>query len=80
MDFRLPGKAERLRAIGSTEELHETLRFALDPGSDFEPIPVPKPGDWLAEHHEPGQSFDDFVSFWINIFRRVARERNPQVL
>jgi len=61
MDFRPPGKAERLRAIGSTEGLSETLRLALDPGSDFEPIPVPKPGDWLAEHHEPGQSFDDFV-------------------
>jgi len=31
----------------------------LDPG-DFEPIPIPESGDWLAVHPEPGQTFDDF--------------------
>ena len=61
MDFKPPGTAERLRAIGSTKGLPETLQLVFDPGSDFEPIPTPKPGDWLAEHPEPGQSFDDFV-------------------
>jgi hypothetical protein len=60
MDFKPPGAAERLRAIGSTRGLPETLRLALDPGSDFEPLPAPKPGDWLAVHLEPGQTFDDF--------------------
>jgi archaemetzincin len=61
MDFKPPGPSERLRAIGSTRGLPETLRLALDPGSDFEPIPAPKPGDWLAVHQEPGQTFDDFA-------------------
>lgn len=61
MDFKAPGKAERLRAIGSTKGLPITLRLTLDPGNDFDPIPVPKPGDWLAEHPEPGQTFDDFL-------------------
>ena len=61
MDFKPPGATERLRAIGSTRGLPETLRLALDPGSDFEPIPAPKPGDWLAVHQEPGQTFDDFA-------------------
>ena len=61
MDFRPPTPAQSLRAIGSTMGLPETLRRALDPGSDFDRIPVPRPGDWLAVHPETGQPFDDFV-------------------
>lgn len=61
MDFKPPSSAERLEAIGSTKGLPETLRKALVPSTDFEPISVPGRGDWLAEHHEKGQSFDDFV-------------------
>jgi archaemetzincin len=60
MDSQPPGPAERLRAIGPTRGLPETLRLALDAGSDFEPIPAPRPGDWLAVHPEPGQTFEDF--------------------
>jgi archaemetzincin len=62
MDFKPPTVSERLKAIGTTEGLPENLKKALEPGSDFKPIPVPKPGDWLAVHEESGQSFDDFVS------------------
>jgi len=61
MSFKPPTATERLRAIGSTKELPEPLKKALEPGPGFEPIHVPKPGDWLAEHRETGQSFDDFV-------------------
>lgn len=61
MKFKPPGQVERLRAIGATKGLTEALRRALDPGSDFEPIPIPKPGDWLAVHWEPGQTFEDFA-------------------
>ena len=61
MDFKPPTAAERLKAIGSTEGLTENLRKALEPGEDFEPIPIPKPGDWLAVHREIGQRFDEFV-------------------
>lgn len=61
MDFKPPTHSERLRAIGSAKGLVETVRKALEPGGDFEPIPIPKPGDWLAVHPESGQSFDDFV-------------------
>lgn len=60
-NFKPPDSAERLRAIGSTEGLPETLRKALEPVAGFEAVPIPKPGDWLAEHREDGQSFDDFV-------------------
>lgn len=59
--FKSPGKAERLQAIGSTQGLPETLRRAFDPGSDFEPMSTPNPGEWLAVHSETGQTFDDFV-------------------
>lgn len=61
MDFRTTNPEKRLHAIGSTEGLPMSFKRALDPGSDFAPIPVPKPGDWLAEHHEAGQTYDDFV-------------------
>jgi archaemetzincin len=61
MDFKSPTASERLKAIGTTEGLPENLKKALEPGGDFEPIPIPKPGDWLAVHAESGQSFDDFV-------------------
>lgn len=26
-----------------------------------EPPPAPRPGDWLAVHHEPGQTFAEYV-------------------
>lgn len=61
MNFRPPTATERLNAIGPIEGLPETLRRALTPAEDFEPIAMPKTGDWLAEHREAGQSFDDFV-------------------
>lgn len=51
-----------MKAIGNTEDLPIALKRALEPENDFEPMPVPRSGDWLAEHFEPGQSFDDFVS------------------
>ncbi len=62
MDFKPPGQAERVRAIGSTTELPEALRRALDPSTDFQPIPTPKSRDWLAVHPETGQTFDDFIN------------------
>jgi archaemetzincin len=61
MDFKPPTASERLKAIGSTKELPDNLKKALEPGGDFEPISIPRRGDWLAEHREAGQTFDEFV-------------------
>jgi len=61
MGFEPRGPAERLQAIGITPDLLEPLRKALDPGLHFDPIPAPGPHDWLAAHHEDGQTFDEFV-------------------
>lgn len=59
MDFIAPKPEEILRAIGNIEKLSITLRRALNPGSDFSPLPAPKRGGWLAEHFEQGQTFND---------------------
>lgn len=61
MSFKPPTTADSVKAIGATEGLQETLRKALEPADDFEPIPYPQPGDWLAVHYEPGQTFDEFT-------------------
>jgi archaemetzincin len=61
MRFAPPSREERLAAVGSTAELPLSMRQALESGDDFEPIPVPGPHDWLANHSEPGQTYDDFV-------------------
>ncbi|MGA1841618.1 MAG: archaemetzincin [bacterium] len=73
MGFKPPDKAERVRAIGSTEGLPEILQKAFVPEDDFEPVPKPEPGDWLAEHPEKGQTFDDFVHTGKN---RPDKSRN----
>jgi archaemetzincin len=61
MSFKPPTLSERMNAIGSTGRLPDTLRKALEPGTDFEAIPAPQPSDWLAVHRETGQSFDRFI-------------------
>jgi archaemetzincin len=61
MAFKPPANKKILSAIGSTAQLPAAFQRALTPDDDFGPIPVPKPGDWLAEHHERGQTFAEFV-------------------
>ena len=45
----------------------------MEPGGDFEPIPAPQEGDWLAVHRESGQSFDQFVRSKPNRPDRIRR-------
>ncbi len=52
--------AVALAAIGDTHGLPPELQCALKPAA-FESLPAPGPNDWLANHPEPGQTFDDFV-------------------
>ena len=35
--------------------------WATESHGDFQPLPTPGPGDWMAVHHEFGQSFPAFV-------------------
>ena len=71
--FTPPGREARLAAIGPTDGLPAALRRALEPGADFDPVPTPGPSDWLANHDEPGQTYDDFVRSRPN--RPDARHR-----
>ncbi len=52
-----------LQALGPLDGPDGTdpkLRAAFLPGQDFKLMKSPRPGDWLAEHFEPGQTFGDF--------------------
>lgn len=59
--FIPPDADQRRAAIGPGGGLSQGLRRALDPGEDFQPLPVPSPSDWLANHPEAGQTFEQFV-------------------
>jgi len=61
LEFRPPNAIERSSALGSLAHLPEPLRRALDPGDSFQLMPKLGPLDWLANHDEPGQTFDEFV-------------------
>lgn len=79
-DFKPPSAAERLKAIGSMEDLDPPLRRAFDPGDDFKPIPPPRPGDWLAAHVERGQTYDEFVLGRLARPRPTASRRKIYIL
>jgi archaemetzincin len=61
LEFAPPNDIQRSSALGTLAHLPEPLQRALDPGDSFRPIPMPGPLDWLANHDEPGQTFDQFV-------------------
>lgn len=48
-------------AIGPTAGLPEALRRAFDPRHGFEPMRSPGPDDWLSNHPEAGQTYEQFV-------------------
>ena len=58
--FSAMTKPEMKSAVGSVKSLplHQQAAFAID---DFKPIPEPGPGDWLASHAEPGQTYAQFL-------------------
>lgn len=64
--------AVAIAAIGDTHGLPPALRCTLDP-SHFEAMIPPGPSDWLANHSEPGQTFDQFVASRPN---RPTRQRH----
>src|SRR5690349_11353353 len=61
MQFAPPDEARRLAAVGSLSGLPESLRRALEPENGFQPMRMPGPKDWLANHREPSQTFEEFV-------------------
>jgi len=59
--FTPPTPAQQLAAIGLTTGLQAPLQRALEPRDDFQSLPEPGPSDWLRNHAEAGQTFDQFT-------------------
>lgn len=61
MAFAPPDEKTIRNAIGDLNGLPPVLQRAFAPDKNsFDPIPKPKPGDWLAVHNERGQTFEEF--------------------
>ncbi len=58
--FKLPDSNTRRAAIGSLTGVSVTMKRALRV-EDFEPINAPGPHDWLANHPERGQTYDQYL-------------------
>lgn len=59
--FVPPDRDARQQAIGRVEGLSPILKQAFRPSDAFEPIPRPGPTDWLANHPELGQTFQQYL-------------------
>ncbi len=60
LNFVPPTADVRKAAHGALSQLAPELQRHFEPSDDFEPMRKPGPSDWLAKHHEGGQTFDDF--------------------
>lgn len=62
-DFIVPTDQQRTGAVGKIDALPAPLKraFADDVGL-FAPIPAPAGNDWLAQHLEQGQTYDQFTT------------------
>lgn len=60
--FNPPTAEDRAIALGDIAAESPSLRRLLAPDDDYGLIPLPGPGDWLDRHHEPGQSYAQFVA------------------
>ena len=61
-------------ALGPLDDLvPASLRAALTVEGGTRPMPEPGPSDWLSSHHEPGQTYSQFLSALRN---RPDRGRN----
>jgi archaemetzincin len=48
-------------AVGALDDLPAHRARAFEATGHFDPLPPPRPGDWLTEHPEPGQTFEQFL-------------------
>src|SRR6478735_3732403 len=58
--FERPSENDCRRALGNLFEEPEPLRTLLTPDGDFRPVSLPGPNDWLTQHTERGQSYDEY--------------------
>jgi archaemetzincin len=72
VNFEQLWSQQLIKAIGPIKKLPESISKALMPSEDFKFNGIPKTGDWLADHNELGQSFDEFV---ISNFNKPDQSR-----
>jgi hypothetical protein len=75
-----PDEKQRRSAIGPTTGLPKMRQRAFDPADYFEPIPAPGPSDWLANHPEPGQTFEHYRRERVNRPDKIRRKLYLQPL
>jgi archaemetzincin len=50
------------------------LRKAFEPGDDFKPMPAPGPHDWLANHRESGQTYNEYINSGFVKLIKIMRD------
>ncbi|HWA26432.1 MAG TPA: archaemetzincin [Lacunisphaera sp.] len=58
--FQPPTPEDRQRAVGNLDELPAEIRPLFTPDGDFRPVPTPGTTDWLFQHNETGQTFNQY--------------------
>src|SRR5437588_7335483 len=92
MAFTPPDEKTIRNAIGDLNGLPAVFQRVFTPDKNgFDPIPEPKPGDWLAVHNERGQTFDQFKAsqpnrpgqnqhvIYLQSLGDFAAERSPSI-
>ena len=65
--FHPPNEAVRTAAIGPRDQLEPGLRRAFDEAVGYVPIAPPGPDEWLANHDERGQTFEQYLRSGANL-------------
>ena len=68
-EFRPPDTEARRAAIGETKYSPEIQKRAFQESPLFQPKTEPEEMDWLANHEERGQTFDQFLRTRRNLFQ-----------
>jgi archaemetzincin len=71
--FEPPDEDARAEAIGTTSGLSAVLQTGFRDDGAFDPIPRPRGSDWLANHFERGQTFEQYLRSYPN---RPDQQRN----
>lgn len=74
MAFEVPDKARRTSAAGSLLSLSPELRRAFSDDGEFKPKSEPGGLDWLGQHEEPGQTFDQYLASRPNVPGSVRKK------
>ncbi len=61
---------DRKNAVGDIRSLPAQLKYSFSNQGSFEPKHAPESGEWLAEHKEKGQTFQQYLRHRANLINR----------